>query len=270
MGRTRCSRNQLGFTLVELVVVIVLVGILGALGGMFIVQPIVAYMDMSRRAELVDAAEMALRRMQRDVRGALPNSIRVSQSGVVWYLEFIPILDAGRYRAQGSASEDILDFTVIDSSFGVIGSVTAPLAAGRELVVYNLAATGTLANAYFGDNRAAIDVGASTATSVVFNPKKFPFASPYQRFFIVAQPVTYVCDPGAGTLTRYANYGFQNSQPPSVAGTGDLVTRRISGCNFTYTAGTSQRGGLVTLQLSVASQGETISLLHQVHVGNAP
>jgi len=64
-----------GFTLIELIVVIVIVGILSALGGQFIVAPVTGYVDLSRRARLVDQAEMALRRMQRDIRHALPNSI---------------------------------------------------------------------------------------------------------------------------------------------------------------------------------------------------
>ena len=52
---------QKGFTLIELIVVIVLVGILASIGGIFISRPIEGYVALSRRAELVDSADTALR-----------------------------------------------------------------------------------------------------------------------------------------------------------------------------------------------------------------
>ena len=54
-----------GFSLIELVVVLVLVAILA--GGMtaFLVEPFRAWRDVTRRARLVDEAESALRRMAR-------------------------------------------------------------------------------------------------------------------------------------------------------------------------------------------------------------
>ena len=41
-------------------------------------------------------------------------------------------------------------------------------------------------------------------------------------------------------------------------------------CTFTYAPGTAERAGLVTLQFTVSAQGESISLLSQVHVDNVP
>lgn len=266
-GRRRTG--QAGFTLVELVVVIVIVGILGALGGMFIVQPIQAYLDVARRAELVDAAESALRRMQRDLRGALPNSIRIATSGGTTYLEYLPIVEAGLYQARGPG--DILDFTQADDAFTVVpGSLQSAPAAGSQLVIYNLAAHGSLANAYGGDNRASVAAGSTTSLINLAPAKLFPLASPHQRFYLVGAPVTYACNPGDGTLRRYGDYGFNAAQPMPPGGGGALVTRHIQSCQFTYAAGTSQRGGLVTLNLSLEKDGERITLLHQVHVGNTP
>lgn len=261
--------GQAGFTLVELVVVIVIVGILGALGGMFIVQPIQAYLDVARRAELVDAAESALRRMQRDLRAALPNSIRIATSGGTTYLEYLPIVEAGLYQARGPG--DILDFTQADDAFTVVpGSLQSAPAAGSQLVIYNLVAQGSLANAYGGDNRASVAGGSTTSLINLSPPKLFPLASPHQRFYLVGAPVTYACNPGDGTLRRYGDYGFNAAQPMPPGGGGALVTRHIESCQFTYAVGTSQRGGLVTLNLSLEKDGERITLLHQVHVGNTP
>ena len=107
---------------------------------------------------------------------------------------------------------------------------------------------------------------------------RFAFGSPAQRVFLVDGPVSYLCDPVAGTLTRYAGYSIAASQSQrdsagELLGAGAasaVVANKISACNMTYAPGTSQRAGLVSLLLAASDSGETISLLHQVHVNNVP
>ncbi len=45
---------------------------------------------------------------------------------------------------------------------------------------------------------------------------------------------------------------------------------RVTGCAFSYAPGTAERAGLLSLELGIGEQGETISLLAQVHVDNVP
>ncbi|APG27863.1 pilus assembly protein MshO [Syntrophotalea acetylenivorans] len=259
-------RTSCGFTLVELVVVLVVTGILAALGGMFIVQPIQGFLDLSRRARLVDSAETALRRMQRDVRQALPNSVRINGAGTA--LELLHTVDGGRYRAYGPGNT--LDFTGFDTDFEALGDLDTAPTPGQSIVVYNLSGAGTNGNAYFGDNRAGVGAG-STVNSVILDPPfQFPRSSPFQRFFIVDQPVSYICDTGAGTLTRYTGYGISAIQSNTPGGTPALMANNVSQCNFTYQPGTAQRAGLVTLRLQITEDGESVTLLHQIHVENAP
>lgn len=261
--------SKSGFTLIEMVVVIVIVGILASLGGQFIVAPVTGYIDLSRRTRLVDQAEMSLRRMQRDIRHALPNSIRIDASGQ--YLEMLNTVDGGRYRRyQDAGAGDILDFTAADPGFDVLGDLSIVPTSGQRLVVYNISSGGLSGNVYAStpDNMAVIGAG-STVAHVNLTPG-FDFAStsPYQRFFITDQPVTYACE--GGILNRYVGYALSPVQATPPAGLSALVSRGISSCQFSYDPGASQRAGLVTLELSLSEAGETITLLHQVHVVNTP
>ena len=67
-----------GFSLTEAVMVIAITGILAGMVAVFIQKPVQGFFDTARRAALVDTADTALRRISRDLRAALPNSVRVS------------------------------------------------------------------------------------------------------------------------------------------------------------------------------------------------
>src|SRR4051812_17426307 len=107
-----------GFTLIELIVVVMLTGIIGATLATFIVPLVKGFTAQTQRAALVDAAETALRRMTRDIRLAVPNSVRIATTGSGYAIEMVPTVDGGRYCASGLAdctAAQAIDFTVADS-----------------------------------------------------------------------------------------------------------------------------------------------------------
>ena len=190
-----------------------------------------------------------------------------------------------RYRDEAgvgfSADTDILDFTSADDEFNFLGLLnSASLAAGQRLVIYNTAPANIYSDAENGFDPGIITPATTTLTlsvngsenHVVMNPS-FQFAqqSPGQRAFVVDGPISYLCIPASGRITRYSNYAYTAAQPTPPAGAveGPLVTE-LTSCSLNYTAGTAQRGGIVTLELTLSDSGESVTLLHQVHVDNVP
>lgn len=287
-----------GFTLIEAIVVITIMGILSAMVAVFVRAPVQSYLDVVRRGVLSNAADIALRRMGRDLRMAVPNSVRVNAAcgAASCFLEYLPIRDGGRYRAVSTLAGggDILDFfTPADSSFDVLGPAVTG-AAGDFLVVFNtgqLSAAGCAtapggANAYEGCNRRTLSGAAGASVSFTATAQTLPFDSPGHRFQIVPSsgPITYACEgvgvnaagTGTGTLRRYTSYsgaGIALAQPVPPAGVGmtsALLADGISACTITYAAGITAASGLVSIQLTLTQENESVSLYHEVHVDNQP
>ena len=119
----RAQARAAGFSLVELIVVIVITGIIASVVGLFITGPIQGFLDLSRRAGLVDGAQLALTRMGRDLRAALPNSVRISGDAI----EVLLTADGDRYRVEGpGAAADRLQFTAADDSFNTLTPLSPP------------------------------------------------------------------------------------------------------------------------------------------------
>ena len=249
--------------------VIVITGILFTAVAIFIQAPVKGFFDSGRRAQLVDIADTALQRISRDVRLALPNSVRIASSAGKNYLEFLLTSGGGRYRADGPGNVFIAGSPI--SSFDVLGPMPT-FTGGESIVVFNLFAdaTATSANAYIGDNRGSYF--ATVGTAIQLNPAWiFPLDSPAHRFQVVQYPVTYECDPVNGVLRRYWGYPIASTQgTPPGAGSQALLATNVTGCSFAYAAGVTQRNAVLAATISVRLGGETVSLFKQVHVNNAP
>jgi MSHA biogenesis protein MshO len=286
--------SQSGFSLIELIVVVVLLGILATGAGLLILNPIEAYDAQQRRLQLVDRGELALRQIAADVRRALPNSLRLSPVGSGWALEMVNTLDGARYRDQNDDSvpaagaAEILEFSGGDSDFNLLGSFNTltSFAAGQRLVIYNTTPATLYQDAVAGSNPGIITPGTASLTLSASAPypneqhininnggAAFQFAqqSPGQRLFVVEDPISYICNPATGRILRHDNYGFSAVQPVAPGGSSRTVVDRLLGCNMSYNPGTAQRGGILTIEIVIGDgSGESVNLLHQVHVENVP
>jgi len=271
-----------GFTLIEAVLTLIVLGIMAATVMLFLSGPVTGYMQAKQRAALVASAHTALAQMVRDLRSALPNSVRTTQQAGIDALELIPIVAGGRYRAgpggSYTADTNILQFNQADTDFNIEGHLAVPgypfTTSSDRLVVYNVGVPG--ANAY--SNSKVITPAGDTITittsgsedHIQLSPAfQFAYRSPGQRIYLVSNPVSWLCDPAAGTLRRYSGYPLGPIQPTT--GTlGSLAAAQVSACNFQYQPGTSSRSALMSLSLTLSNKGERVTLLEQVHISNVP
>ncbi len=280
-----------GFTLIELVITITIMVIVASFSAFVISGPISGFTDQARRAELVDSAESSLRRIGRDVRRALPNSVRITTNGSITALELLNVVEGVRYRAgppPGDANARLI-FNTADGAFNSIGlfnAITKPFSSTTHyLSVYNVGVAG--ANAYELANvitppgtQIDIDTAAEAGEDNVQLDPWFQFAypSPRQRIYLIDTPVSFLCDTASGNLTRYAGYAIATNQADrdsaaellAAGGVAALMSDNLTACIFTFTPGTAQRDGLVTMSLTVADAGESIVLLQQAHIDNVP
>ncbi|HTT38120.1 MAG TPA: hypothetical protein VMH32_10675 [Burkholderiales bacterium] len=283
-----------GFTLLEAISVIIITGVIVGAVAVFMQRPIQGYLSSTTRAQMADTADTALRRIARDVRIALPNTVRVDPTG--FYLEFIPVTTGGRYLQNDAC------FSSGCSSLSTLGDMLSGVQVNLgsdRVAIYNqynnsgadCASTG-LYSAYCGQSVAVLTSASgagSTSNALGFSSYTFlpPGGSPTRRVFIIsASPVTYACDAATNTLWRISGYAVQAQQPATLTGpplstaTSKVPLATNVSCpavvagsvpaRFSYAAGSSERESLLSAWITLQNNGESVSLLHQIHVDNTP
>lgn len=297
--RAITQRRQAGFTLIEAIMVITITGLIAGVVAVFIKPAVDAYFDQQRRGEMTDIADTALRRIARDLRLAVPNSVRVSTDGQT--LEFLLARTGGRYRfdaadeacfnSSGGCSSLVTRGSVVGHTGAPTPRVNAAAPLGCDttsadcIVIFNQynnnydpAASDcstTNPSAYCGHNTStltSVTDGGDTDT-IGFAARQFlpSNGSATRRFQIIEGPVTYTCS--SGQISRHSGYALRQHLTGALAGgTTAILATRVDCANtsFAYQGGAFERWGVVGLRLTLSLQGEAISLYHEAHIDNAP
>lgn len=278
-------RRQRGFSLVELVVVIVLIGVIGGIVAMQLGPTIQGYVDVGRRAGLTDVADTALRRIVTDVRAAVPNSLRLHHARC---LELVPTIDGGRYRTgpdvSGNRSGDaFLDYDTAATQFDVLTPFNRRPAQNDLVVignqnpedVYSRINVSTITQPVVDPPQAWMGTARISVT-----PTSVPLGYDGDRFVVVAaaeQAVSYVCTPdGPGqpttyTLSRVVRPLTAALGCPSAAGA-PVLARGATRCDFVLNPnqGATQQSGFIQLHLTLTAGNESVPLTLGAHVSNVP
>ena len=251
-----------GFTLVELVMVILLLGVMATFSSQFIGIGTQIYGDASRREQLMSDARFALERLNRELRDAVPGSVRIEDAagnpldqGAC--LRFWPIATASRYL--GSAASGGL-------------TIVEPEVLPREedqAIIYPLADPAlNLEQGCLHGNCVArvISVGSPVSGALPLTvDDTFAKESPGQRIYFARQQVRY-CVMNAALTRASAAIGtdFHGSTPA-------LMAEHVRPAPYYFyrePAAFSQSE--VGLRMELEQRGERVLFNHKLETLNVP
>tara|TARA_R110000737_G_scaffold83902_1_gene116432 strand:+ start:304 stop:1119 length:816 start_codon:yes stop_codon:yes gene_type:complete len=267
------SSNQQGFTLVELVTVIVIIGVLATSISSFLRFGTQSYTDAADREALISTARFVVERLNREVRNALPNSIRTLGANNQC-LEFVPIDKSVIYLdipvAPESASNSI-DVLMLDE----------PLLSTTQYVAVYALNSDDIYNKVSGVVEAFTSVDNSGAKQ---NPSKINFASnilfkaesPTERLYFIDSPVSFCLE--NNTINRYQAYnGYDSDGIPNNSATKVLMAEYVDNYSSSGTMipfqtfpATLQRNGLAISRFKFVRNLEEIVFNNEIQVPNVP
>ena len=237
-----------GFTLIELITVIVILGVLAGATTTFIKFSTQIYSETTARDQLVSSARFAIERLNREVRNALPNSIKITNANQC--LEFIPIIESTIYT----------DIPVLpESSSNTISVIafTASFDSNWQAIVYPLTNDDVYASS--GKKHAVgntIDTSTDEWVITLENTVVFDEDSPTQRIYFIDETDTVAYCLLNNTLTR----------------NGILMAQNIYNTSnpFMVYESTLQRNAMVQINLRFEKNDERITFNNEVQVLNVP
>lgn len=273
----RGGRNR-GFTLIELITVLVILSIVSVGISGFIRTGVQVYLDVAERDQVLGQSRLVIERIKRDIRSALPNSLRVSSSATVTCLEFMPVKWGSFYFdvpvAPEPASSSIKvvtpDTSLNPYVFQSTDSVVVAPILGSDLYSAN-------STRRFGLNSVpTLDASDSKKTVISLpNAVQFMAESPSSRAYIVGLPVSYCF--ANQQITRHQDYGLSAVQllsPGNAVLMAENVLNDINGSSNDKPfrlGGSFLTGDAYLLMLLRFKLGEQMLVFsNEVHVPNVP
>ena len=282
-GQKPFSRlSNAGFTLMELIIVIIILGAMSLGIAGFIKLSTQTYLNVTERDELLANARFSVERLNREVRNALPNSIRVRANGgtsaTKRCLEFVPIIASTTYL-DIPVPPKVASNTASVIPLGAVGAGNYVCnSCGDNAIVYPLN-TAEVYTSYSGTTGKAFSIKqytdneANTPAVLTFdNAVSFTETSPTQRLYLFNGPVSY-CLQG-DTLTRYVGYDVNATQPlpPFSHGSSSLMAGHLdfSTSSFTVQEPSLRRNAVVQVNFNFVRDGEQVIFDNAIHITNIP
>ena len=275
-----------GFTLMELIIVIIILGIMSVGLAGFITLSTQSYLNVTERDELLANARFSVERLNREIRNALPHSVRVKNNTTSQCLEFVPIVASTVYTDIAVAPEtavNSLSVIPFELENGDDYSCNASNSCDDVVIVYPIN-NADIYQDHTDNSGKAFEINKYPATSTsemeLKQTANFTEHSPTQRAYIIDAPVSYCLNGTTKTLTRYTNYGVKIVQdlPPSVVSSptlnSSLMANSLSFDNndlpFTVLPASLQRNAVVQIKLNFTRDDEQVVFDNAIHINNTP
>jgi len=259
--------KQSGFTLIELVTVIVVLGVLSIGVSSFLKFGAQIFVDATDRDKILSSARFAIERLNRELRGAVPNSTRVSAGGTC--LEFTPIAHSFIYiDIPVSPEADRSTVTLVPTN----NSFTAVESDDYSVVVYPLNSDDvyqTLLDKVFPLKTGDFSGNLTPHILTFYNNVGFADDSTTQRLFIMKNAVIY-CHENTNELIRYDVDGHDEDGTINGRSNRTLMAEDLVSVNFQAGTGTHQRNGTVEINFQFSRNNEIINFNNEVQVPNVP
>ncbi len=285
------SAKQNGFTLVELVTVIVILGILATGTATFLRFGTQSYTDATDRDELISTARFVVERLNREVRNALPNSMRVVGDNGKQCLEFLPIAESVIYLdipVAPESSKDTIDFLMLNeyprTKYVAVYALTAKDIYDRASGVIEERKEESIADEYYiysPTDDTQIGFNENIKNSATYrlklkNSTLFKAESPTKRMFFIDQAVSYCLE--GSQLFRYEDYANSITDKTPIRGSSNgkdnwsLMAEYIDNSEslFRVENATLQRNSLIQMRLAFFKNSETIVFNNEIQVPNVP
>lgn len=283
--------SEVGALSAEAALALALIAMLAATLSVVVTIGFDAYIKLRDRHIRVDQADQALRSIHRDLRRAVPNSLRTDGASL---LEFLRTSEAARYRQasgsgpQGDTHSDAgLTPGAPTQQFNLTGRMGDEQAYGvlptaARLILFPVDAEGLYealaANLNQGpvtaaDTRIELrDVGDEDQIQLD-QAHAFASGGPVQHLFLADSPQLYWCDDATETLWLIRSFTVsQTVQVPS-DGVRTALLRAVTDCSFGLVRRTVQQHvevAALRLTVRVGQGAERLQLYRQVHVVNVP
>jgi len=246
---------QRGFSLLEIVIVLMIVGILVGILSIVFSFPLQQYQATAVRQQFTDDAAIAWQLLRKELHKAIIGSVRVSSFSPtsISAVEFMPHFAEGYYRAGATADKPApaLDLTVNQGRFELFprlqsvkylntgnGSQACLTQQASCLLIPEVAPS---AYSFYAVKQQQIATVSEYADGILaFDNSDLPnwhfIGNPSTKFYLTNSPVSYVCDVATGTLKRYVNYGIRPIQPLNFSEhSGQIFIKQVVYCDFRYT-----------------------------------
>jgi MSHA biogenesis protein MshO len=259
-ARKHHRQHAAGFTLIELIMVILILGIIGMMGGEMISTTFKGFSDTDARMELFEEGKLALIRMAREIHHMIPNAISNTGTTVSFGLINVNALNSGIFGRYVPVDDDtITDLSNITLANGSLISIYntrwADFTSVGNRKIYSTTAAGSSMNL----NKVIIDGHSVT--------KRFYPVKKAVRYFLNGS-VLYRAETDVTLATDFAT-GLSNITPTSTPPAYPLLSH-IAALSFNYVPASFTRNALLRVNFTLDNKGNSLDFHKEIQVRNVP